>query len=238
MPIELNELETKRFGVVAARLRDANASVDAINAAAAAYGVQLLTSRIAVDQLRRVHAFEADGHRLMDTLVCYGRSLENLNEPLTALEGLSLRLSSPADAVEVGEVAALGFRGYFGHYHTDPRLSDVAADAAYVEWATSAIAYATTPALIAVIDERIAGFMTLRLNSAQEVEAVLSAIHPAFEGRGVYGQLFSHVMIEGRRLGAERITASTQVNNHTVQRALARRGLVLQSGYYTFHKWY
>lgn len=77
MPIERNDLETARFGVVCAHIRDAAAGPQAVEAAARAMGVQMLTLRLPTDDLARVHAYEAAGYLLMDTLVWYGRDLRD-----------------------------------------------------------------------------------------------------------------------------------------------------------------
>ena len=78
VPIELNTLESERFGVVAARACDPAASPEALNSAAVAQGVQLLTIRIDCRDHSRIHALEADGFRLMDTIVYYERSLSEM----------------------------------------------------------------------------------------------------------------------------------------------------------------
>jgi len=46
VPIELNAVERERFGIVTARVKDLKASPQAVNSAAEAVGVQMLTIRL------------------------------------------------------------------------------------------------------------------------------------------------------------------------------------------------
>lgn len=239
MPIELNEVETARFGIVAAKVIDFTASPETIAAAAQAKGVQLVTVRIDVADLPRVHALEASGYQLMDTLVYYSRALDNFPGLSPSPAGEVLRKATATDAHAVGQVAQAAFAGYLGHYHADPRLSSVAADAAYVEWAETSVrtCNASRPALVALHSDRVVGFLTLRLNIKSEIEIVLNAVHPEVQRMGIYGRLIEQGMAAGREVGCTRVIVSTQINNYAVQRVWARLGFFLSDGLYTFHKW-
>lgn len=240
MPIEINRLETDRFGVVAARIIDPDASPDAIDEAAQAQGVQFLTVRMEVSDLPRVHAFEAAGYQLMDTLVYYDRALDVAPLSVTAADGVTCRLAAPADAPVVAELARIGFQAYMGHYHADPRLDDGAADAAYVEWAETSTARVShnAPVVIAQLHDQPVGFVTLRFDNAKrEVEFVLSAVHPVSQGLGVYGTLMAEALHRAKDIGAERAFTSTQINNYAVQRVWSRLGFVHCRSLYTFHRW-
>lgn len=240
MPIEINALESKRFGIVAAKVTDPEASPEAIDREAAAAGADMATTRVDVGDLPRVHALEAAGYRLMDTLVYHARSLEELPEIAPPGTGLSLRRATPADAQAVGALARAAFSGYFGHYHADPRLDDTAADAAYVEWAETSTAQtaADAPVLLAHSARQLAGFLTMRRDGGDEFEIVLNAVHPDSRGKGVYTALVVEAMRVAREAGAGRMTVSTQINNYPVQRVWARLGFVHTRSLYTFHKWF
>lgn len=240
MPIAVNALETARFGVVAARLVNEEADPVQIDAAAAELGVALLTVRVPVTELSRVHAFEAAGYRLMDTLLYFCRTLDQPPEPGVREQQLQCRLAVPADAAAVAEVAAEAFAGYLGHYHADPRLDAAAADAAYVEWAQSSTtnASSTAPVLVAEHGDRIIGFLTMRRNDDAEMEIVLNGVRPAFHGKGAYGILAREALARAHALGCARVVTSTQINNYPVQRIWARLGFIHVRSLYTFHKWF
>lgn len=240
MPVEINVLESARFGIVAGRVTNAAAAPAEIDHAARAQHVQMLTVRLGCEQLSRVHAFEAAGYRLMDTLVYFGRDLHDLPPPVTLPEGLSIRLAGAADAGAVGEVARAGFAGYIGHYHADARLDRRAADAAYVDWAETSTAWTSpaTPVLVAESEGTIAGFLSLRLNEPVEMEIVLNAVAPSHQGKGAYGALVRQAMRLAQAEGCSRIITSTQITNCRVQRVWTRLGLMPRRGLYTFHKWF
>ncbi len=236
MPIEINAIETRRFGITAAKVVDQTASVDAINAAALAQNVKMLTTRVSTDQLSRVQILEADGYRLMDTLVYYDRMLTDVADPQDPL----IRAATPADADAVAAVARKSFAGYIGHYHADPRLSDTSADAAYVEWAHTSLTRCSpkTPAYVAVMKERLVGFLTVRSHSDTDAEIVLNGVHPDTQGQGIYGRMLAFTLGALKKNRFERVMISTQVNNVAVQRVWARQGLRMARSYYTLHKWF
>lgn len=240
MSLVINDLETRRFGVIAAHLTDSMAAIDAVNDAAHALNVRMVTARVAANHLARVHELEADGYRLMDTLVYYSRGLGDLPAEPASTGPLSIRLATPEDAPAVASVAQAAFRAYFGHYHADPRLDDAAADAAYVEWAQVGVARQTTerPVLVATEGKCVIGFLTMRHNSEEVCEIVLNAVHPEMQSRGVYSHLVARSLEEARSVGAERIIVSTQIANARVQRVWARNGFVFDRALYTFHKWF
>lgn len=240
MPLELNDLETARFGITCAKVTADDTPLDAINAAATAAGVQMVTARVDVGALDRVHALEADGYRLMDTLVYYMRPLAELPPPPTLPEGASLRRATPADAPHVTEVASAAFSGYFGHYHADPGLDNTAANAAYVEWAETSTRRCgpETPVLLACRDGGVTGFLTLRRNAGPDSEIVLNAVSPEARKGGMYTALVCRALQEGRAMGSERMIVSTQINNYPVQRVWARLGFTHSHSFYTFHKWF
>lgn len=240
MPIEINGLECKRFGIVAARLTDLEAPLDAVDAAASQAGVDMLTARIDVADLRYVHALEAGGFRLMDTLLHYARKLEDLPPSPRLRQGVTVRPAQPEDAARSSDIAREGFKGYFGHYHADPRLDNAAADAAYVEWAEVSTAMITddTPVLLVEHDHRVVGFLTLRRNHSNTFEIVLNAVHPDSQGKGLYAALVIDALRLAREAGAEKMITSTQINNYAVQRVWARLGFIHYRSVYTFHKWY
>ncbi len=240
MPIEINALETDRFGITAARVTEEGSHPDAIDTAARDAGVDMLTVRVPVSNLARVHALEAAGFRLMDTLVYYRRDLVDLPHRVSFPEGLSCRLAQPEDAADVGKVARVGFTGYMGHYHADPRLDDDAADAAYAEWAGKSVTSVSdqAPVLLVCRETVPVGFLTLRRNSPEEFEIVLNAVHPDSRGTGVYSCLVAEALERACNAQASSLIVSTQINNYGVQRVWSRAGFYHYQSLYTLHKWY
>ncbi|MEO0369373.1 MAG: GNAT family N-acetyltransferase [Pseudomonadota bacterium] len=236
LPIENNTFEIKRFGIAAAKVVDTNASIEEINSAAKVDNIEFLSIRVSTDDLPRVQALEADGYRLMDTLVYYGRSLTNvLNCPDSMI-----RVATPSDANAVAKVAEAGFADYVGHYHVDPRLPNTGADAAYVEWAENSVKMCglESPVLVAEEGNRILGFVAMQINLNSEAEIVLNAVHPDFQGQGIYNRLLAASLALSAQSKCETVITSTQINNVAVQRVWSRQGLRMVRSYYTLHKWF
>jgi len=240
MPIELNALESDRFGIVAARVTDPDASLGAIDDAARAKGVQMAMVRLPAGDLARVHAFEAAGYRLMDTLVYYGRVLGGALPPASAVTGVTCRAATARDAPSIAAIARAGFGDYLGHYHADPRLDSAAADEAYVDWARTSTerVSAAAPVLVAETAQGLAGFLTLRENDPATMEIVLNAVRPELGGRGIYGLLVSEALALAAGRCAARMITSTQLNNYAPQKVWCRLGFCHEQSFYTFHKWW
>lgn len=240
MPIEINDPECRRFGIVAARLTDPGAAPDDIDRAAAKAGVDMLTARIDAGDLTRAHTLEEAGYRLMDTLVYYGRSLDDWPGRDPAGTHVTLSGVEPEDGPAISALARAAFSDYIGHYHADPRLDSGAADAAYVEWAgvCAASHSADAPVLVAREGTELLGFLALRRNTPDEFEIVLNAVHPAAQGQGVYAALVAHALERAQEAGARRMIVSTQINNYAVQRVWSRLGFTHYRSLYTFHKWF
>ena len=240
MPIEINDLETMRFGVKCAKRSDPDAPLAAVNAAAEVQGVRMISTRVDVSDLPQVHRLEADGYRLMDTLVYYRRTLGTPFPGQADSHDQALRPARQEDAAAVGDVARAAFRGFSGHYHADPRLDDRQADAAYVEWAETSIARTTgeTLSIVAVRDQTIVGFLCLQRNTPTQYEVVLNGVSPAHQRGGIYTSLFSQAGRIATNHGGSEIIVSTQIDNYPVQKVWARAGMMHYRSYYTFHKWF
>lgn len=236
MPLKISNLETNRFGVVCAHLPNAEVDLATVNQDAQKQGVQMISTRVAADDLPLVHRLEADGYHLMDTLVYYRRALAQL-PPAPA--NLPVRFATPDDARAVEDIARHAFANYLGHFHADPNLNNDDADAAYVEWArvSAETCGPERPMRVALQDGHVAGFLTYRQNTSEEAEIVLNAVHPKTQGQGFYGALLHSALQDCQSLVSKRVIVSTQLNNYRAQRAWARLGFYHSQSFYTFHKW-
>ena len=146
----------------------------------------------------------------------------------------------PGDDEQVRQVAAESFRGYFGHYHADPRLDSRLCDEVYVSWAVRSCLSREVAGevLVAELDGRVAGMATLRMNDSEEGEGVLFGVAPAAQGHGIYRSFMIRAMEWCRAQGATRMVVSTQITNLAVQKVWTRVGFEPSHAYYTFHKWF
>ena len=237
--IALSPLDQDRFGVVTAR--DGEVTAETLAPALAFcrdHRVQLLIARCRTGDLAAAQALETAGGRLMDTLVFYARALDQGALPESRC-AVPVRPFAAGEDAAVQRVAAEAFQGYRGHYHADPRLDSARCDEAYQSWAQrSCLSREVAGEVLVADDGQVAGFATLRLNSAAEGEGVLFGVAARAQGKGIY-QAF---MIEGMRWcrarGAARMVVSTQITNLAVQRVWTRLGFEPSGSFYTFHLWF
>ncbi|MGC2790407.1 MAG: GNAT family N-acetyltransferase, partial [Candidatus Sulfotelmatobacter sp.] len=110
----------------------------------------------------------------------------------------------------------------------------------YVSWAVRSLSskQVATEVLVAEIDKKIVGFLTLRLNSPEEMEGLLIGVAPEGQGIGVGRSLMVNGLELCKRQQAKRMLISTQVTNVAVQKVWCRVGFEPADSYYTLHKWF
>ena len=201
--------------------------------------VILLIARTLTSELEVVQAMERAGFLLMDTLVYYARYVTE--EPIPSDPGqVPVRPVRPGEDEAVRLVAAESFRGYYGHYHADERLDRTRCDEVYTSWAFCSCVSreVADEVLVADLDGSVVGFVTLRLNTPEEGEALVGGIAPSAQRRGVYQSFIINGMQWCRAKGATRMIVSTQITNIAVQKVWARLGFEFDHAYYTLHKWF
>jgi ribosomal protein S18 acetylase RimI-like enzyme len=232
-------IDEERFGVRVARAHDVRAAdVETLLAFCRGEDVQLLIARCATTELAAAQALEAAGAFLADTLVYYARDLAATPLPEDA-DASRVRALRAGDAEAVRRIAAEAFQGYGGHYHADPHLDRRLCDEAYSSWAFRSCTSrdVADQVLVAELDGEVAGFITLRLNSADEGEGALFAVAPAARRTGLGRSLLVGSLEWFGEQGCRRMVISTQVTNVRVQRIWTRLGFEPSHSFYTFHQW-
>ncbi|MFZ0278249.1 MAG: GNAT family N-acetyltransferase [Candidatus Sulfotelmatobacter sp.] len=237
--IALSEIDSERFGIRVARAQVEGKNLSQIIDFCAAEQIKLLIARCATKDLRTVQEMESRGFLLMDTLVYYSFDLARRTIPEDAPR-VHVRKFVRDDTAQVETVAAEAFKGYYGHYHADPRLDQRKCDEGYVSWAVRSLSskQVATEVLVAEIDKKIVGFLTLRLNSPEEMEGLLIGVAPEGQGIGVGRSLMVNGLELCKRQQAKRMLISTQVTNVAVQKVWCRVGFEPADSYYTLHKWF
>lgn len=201
--------------------------------------VRLLIARCPTTDMKTVHALEMQGFLLMDTLVYYEHNL-HLSNAIAPHETITIRTVLPEEAEVVQALAAESFKGYYGHYHADARLDAQKCDDVYTSWAFNSCISKdfANEVLVAVSEDKIIGFATLRINNPNEGEGVLFGVSPAAQGLGIYRLFIETSLLWSIRQGMKRLVVSTQTTNIAVQKVWVRVGFQPYSSFYTFHKWF
>jgi len=237
--VAFSEIDSDRFGVRIARAHLDLGSLPRVLQFCNSEKIDLLIARCLTTEFEAVHKMGEAGFLLMDTLVYYTFDLSKRPIPDEAPK-VQIRTFRPEDKAQVQEVAAASFKGYFGHYHADPRLDRKKSDKGYMSWAVRSCVSkeVANEVLIAERDGRIVGFATLRINSPQEGEGVLFGVAPEAQGLGIYRSFMLSGMKWCKQQGVQRMVVSTQITNFAVQKVWCRVGFEPSHSYYTFHKWF
>ena len=237
--ISLSPLDQERFGIAIARCDHVTpANIEETLEFCRAERVRMLIARCPISEIGTAQKLEAEGGRLMDTLIHYERALS----PDVTLEHaceVAIRPFRPSDEDAVRTIAQESFRGYAGHYHADPRLDPALVAEIYPSWAVRSCRSSDVADQVLVADDGdVAGFATLRMNDRHRGEGVLFAVGERARGRGIYRAF----MVEGMRWcigrGADRMVVSTQLTNGVVQNVWIGLGFTPTSAFYTFHVWF
>lgn len=240
--MQLAPLYEQRFGVRTALsfLRNVDALPELIDFCHT-HDAHLLIVRCATHDKPAVHALEAAGCRLMDTLLYFRRDLKNGDLPDEALDrGLQIRPAMSGDADDVERIAAGAFSSYDGHFHADPRLERSACEAVYTSWARSSILSDDTADHVLVAEDAgaVIGFLTLKLTTPEIGEGPLYAVADDYQGRGLGRAMMVRGMQWLRDQHVDWMEMSTQVTNARSQRVWLRLGFEPSHSIYTFHKWF
>jgi GNAT superfamily N-acetyltransferase len=174
----------------------------------------------------------------MDTLVYYRRDLAGI--PLPDRPGVRIRPFIPEDNDAVRHIAQEAFKGYDGHYHADERLDRTACDDLYVDWAVRSCLQKelADEVLIAESDEKLVGFLTLKITETGDSDGRLFAVDPPAQGRGIGQALLVEGLYWSHQRGLRGMVISTQITNLRSQVSWVRTGFTPHLSFYTFHKWF
>jgi len=201
--------------------------------------VKFLIARCSTSDIKTIHAMEANGYQLMDTLVYLQNDIENYVPPAYPSE-LSIQALSPEDIPDVIKIAEESFSAYQGHYHTDPRLDPVKATEVYSSWAERCCVDSTAAShvLVAKLDGELVGFRAIRINTSEQAEFILAGVAPGMRRRGIYRAFVIEGLNWCKAAGVTHVLNSTLLINVAVQKVCTRLGFYALESFHTFHKWF
>lgn len=212
-----------------------------------ARGADFLLCKPSVTETVLTHALEANGFRLMDTLVDFLYDCEKVdrsgNSELPIPPGFVLRLAMPDDVEPLMETARAAFARHFGRFHADPRIGEAAAAWVYEEWIRSCASGWADWVYVLAKGERVAGYSAWKKPSPLDTEHgfrlghySIGAVHPDFSGRGFF-KLLTRAGMNRLCQEVDWIEGPTHLVNHAVQKAYLHLGWQNAGAHYAFHKW-
>lgn len=236
----LSAVDGERFGVRAAKATLADpADISTFLEFCDLKRVEFAIVRCSTRALAIVQQLESKGFFLTDTLVYHKRNL--MTKPIPENSGkIHIRPFRPGEEDAVASIAAGSFKGYFGHYHADPRLDRAKCDEAYVDWAVRACLskQVAEEVLIAEQGGKAVAFAAMKLLGQETAEGVLFGVAPAAQGQGIYTALHIRAMYWSLSKNAIWIQHPTQITNLASQKVWARLGFEPSQSSYTLHKWF
>ena len=239
--VYLSTLDEERFGIrIAKALKVTLARLPEIMAFCHENRVKMLIARCSTGDFPAIHTMERDGFLLMDTLVYYSFDFRNRAVPQETGRAV-VRGVRAGEEDQIRAIAADSFHGYLGHYHADEKLDNSRCDEVYISWAINSCVSGdfADRVIVAELDGKIAGFVTLRVNRHHsEGEILTGGVSRSSQKAGVYTSLILHGTKWCVSNGADRMVLSSQITNTAVQKVWIRLGFEIGNSCYTFHKWF
>lgn len=238
----LSDLDTNRFGIVTVKADsfDLEDDIEQCLSFCNEKEAALLIARIDASKTNLIHAMERNGSLLCDTLVYYEMSTRKLIDENSKTDEVSIREMEEDDHEIVLKISKEAFSGYFGHYHSDPKLNRKDCDDTYVSWCESTLKSADSinKILVAYDATGVCGFLTMRVHENNRLELVLSGVDQRAVGRGVYRRMINAGVAFAVNNNLKRVFTSTQISNIAVQKVWCGQGFTPTKHVHTFHKWF
>jgi dTDP-4-amino-4,6-dideoxy-D-galactose acyltransferase len=227
-PCELAAWDSEFWGVRIGRVLGGRLDPAAVDAWAAAHGVDCLFF-LSDDEPGTAAMAEDAGFRLMDVRVELARA--------TSAEGTSARRARDEDVAALRRIARSS--KWTTRFYADPRFPDARCDDLYEVWLERS--YEGWADVVLVVDARgvAAGFVACHADRAESRGSIgLISVDESARGRGLGQQLVLGAVSWAAREGLERMTVVTQGRNIDAQRLFQRSGFRTESIALWFHKWY
>lgn len=170
-----------------------------------------------------------------DTLVRFDGDLRSFPaQPMRNAQLLSRRATA-ADREVLEELVDISFKDYRTHYNSNPLFDPSLVLQGYKEWALSCLEPGDERVCFLFYAGEQAVAFTTNTVHAEYGEGIVFGARPNAPVRGIYTDLIRHTKQYMQDQGLRRVRATTQVQNHGVQRVWVREGLFPARSYCTIH---
>jgi len=181
-----------------------------------------------------IYNFQKAGFYLVDCLVTYEFDSSKMPVPSEDFNISFAQKVGENDITRLANIAADVFK--IDRFHSDPNLSRLDADEYYRSWVFNSFSGFADGAILPMIDNKIVGFTTYKINNVNEETStmVLSAVDSEYMGQGVYFNMIKKGTLELLKQ-SKKIRVGTQVDNIPVQRTWQKLGYKLVEIKYILH---
>jgi len=247
------EWDTAHFGIPMGRIRhilggvnpdlDYLAKKALIDSAAVEFkktGIRHISIRLSADDVNAIYALEAANFYLADTILEYYFDFRNSQVP-EIKNTCHLRLYQKSDFQELERSSKNIFKGYIDRFQRDPNLDKTKSYQLYEKWIINSCQGLADEVVLASIDRKLAGFLTMeiyhKLNNILPLSfggAVLVGVVPEFRNKKVHTSMLNFAQNYFKDK-VDLFRYATQVNNLYAQKALVQLGFFLKYAFHTFH---
>lgn len=193
--------------------------------------VRIVSARLLHDRLRESMFLEAHGFRFVEMVL--HPALEQLQAMDIPRDDLQIALAQQSDLPALEDIAQHAF--HHERYHVDPRLNPKVGDLRYRRWVANSLAH-PTQRLIKIEDgQRLIGLFLVESREDRSAYWHLTAVAPAWQGRG-YGYRVWRAMLHYHQAGGcERLSTTISARNVAVLNLYAKLGFRFRPPEMTFH---
>lgn len=195
-------------------------------------GVRFVSCRLEHTRLRESMALEEAGFRFV----------EMVHEPELDLAG---RVAAPRQVIHVAEATAgdlqpiqeIAYSAFStGRFLLDWRLPQELSRRRYAAWVRNSVADPTHAVLKAEHDGALVGFFIVEARPDRTVYWHLTAIAPAWQGKGIGTSLWRTMLLRHRTDGASSVSTTISGHNSAALNLYARLGFTFGAAQMTFHR--
>jgi len=181
-----------------------------------------------------IYSFQHAGFYLVDCLVTYEFDSTKTPAPNGDFDIAFAEQITQIDINKLADIAANVFK--IDRFHSDPNLSKTSADEYYRNWVINSFNGYSDGAILPMIDNKIVGFMTYKINNVDDQTStlVLNAVDSEYMGQGIYHNMMKKGTLDLLKQ-SKKIRVGTQVDNIPAQRTWQRLGYKLVEVKYIFH---
>ena len=209
---------------------DAAALMEEFETWCAGRGIRLVSCRLDHLALRESMALEARGFRFIEMV--YRPSRDSLDEIEPPRDAIRVAEASAADIGAIEDIAADAFTT--GRYLLDWRLPPDLSRRRYARWVRNSIDAPGQSILKAELDGQLVGFFIVE-RTGDSAYWHLTAIAPAFQGRGHGSSVWLTMLLRHRDAGIVRVQTTISGHNPAVMNLYARLGFRFEAPQMTFH---
>jgi RimJ/RimL family protein N-acetyltransferase len=195
------------------------------------HGVRIVSCRLDHQQLRESMLLEQQQFRFIEMVL--HPHLPHLQAYTCDSDSLIIAPAEAEDLSILSDISAQAF--HHERYHVDPRLDPIFGNQRYARWVENSLHHPRQRLIKLLDDQHIIAFFIIEAGERGDVYWHLTAVAPAFQGRGLGRRTWRAMIARHQNEGHETITTTISARNTTVLNLYASLGFRFLPPEMTFH---